>query len=348
MTGRMKGVVLTGHGGLDRLVYREDLPRPEPGPGEVRLRVLAAAVNNTDINTRLAWYSKGDGDAADATWSGRPMSFPHIQGIDACGIVEALGPGADPALLGRRALVEPCLREAAGRPLDPPQYLGSDFPGAFAEYLTVAARHVHPIDSAASDVALASFPCSYSTAENMLVRAGATAADRVLVTGASGGVGSAAIQLLRARGASVVAVSQPAKAAALQALGAETVIDRATDPVAAFGADAFDLVVDLVGGPGHPALLEVLRPGGRYAVAGAVAGARVPLDLRTLYLKDLTLFGCTALGEGVFAGLVRRIETGQIAPLLAETYALKDLAAAQEAFLERGHIGKIGVKVKDP
>lgn len=341
----MKGVVLTGHGGPDKLQWREDLPTPEPGCGEVRLRVLAAAVNNTDINTRLAWYSKGDGDASDATWTGKPLEFPHIQGIDACGVIDAVGEGVDPARIGKRVLVEPCLTEAAGAPLDPPWFLGSECPGAFAEYLTVASRHAHAIDSDLSDLELATFPCSYSTAENLLCRAGASGADRVLVTGASGGVGSAAVQLLRARGAEVVAISQPAKAEALRALGAAEVVDRQTDLPAQFGKGAFDMVVDLVGGPGFADRLEVLRSGGRYATSGAVAGAEVALDLRTLYLRDLSLFGATVLGEGVFASLIRRIEAGEIAPLLAAQFPLEKIHAAQEAFSAGDHIGKIGLRV---
>ena len=341
----MFGMVLTGHGGLDRLDWRDDLARPDPAPGEVRLRVRAAAVNNTDINTRTAWYSKGDGDAADATWTGKSLIFPHIQGIDACGIVEAVGQGVDPARIGQRVLVEPCLTEAEGEAKSPPWFLGSECPGSFAEYLCVASRHAHAIDSPLSDVELATFPCSYSTAENLLTRAGATATDHVLVTGASGGVGSAAIQLLRARGATVTAISQPAKAEALKALGASEIVSRDTDLAAHFGPDTFDLVVDLVGGPGFPTLLDLLKPFGRYATSGAVAGADVALDLRTLYLKDLTLVGATVLAPGVFATLVKRIEDGQIRSLLAETFPLRDLAAAQEAFLRRDHIGKIGIRV---
>ncbi|MEO0918534.1 MAG: alcohol dehydrogenase catalytic domain-containing protein, partial [Pseudomonadota bacterium] len=206
---RMNGVVLTGHGGFERLVWRDDLERPKPTTGEVLIKLGGAAVNNTDINTRLAWYSKGDGEAADATWSGRALVFPHIQGIDGCGEVVALGDGADETLLGKRVLIEPCLREARGETLDPPWFLGSECPGTFAEYVTVSARHAHVIDSELSDVALATFPCSYSTAENMIVRSQATAGERALVTGASGGVGSAAIQLLVARGVEVTAVTSP-------------------------------------------------------------------------------------------------------------------------------------------
>ncbi len=112
-----------------------------------------------------------------------------------------IGEAGDQELIGKRVLVEPCLREANGQTLASPWYIGSECDGGFADYVTVAARHAYPIESNLSDAELASFPCSYSTAENMLTRARVTAADTVLITGASGGVGSAAIQLAKARGA---------------------------------------------------------------------------------------------------------------------------------------------------
>jgi NADPH:quinone reductase-like Zn-dependent oxidoreductase len=343
--GTMRGVWLTGHGGLDCLEHRTDIPTPRPGPGDVLVRVSAAGVNNTDINTRVGWYSKKGNAAEDASWSGAPLDLPRIQGIDVCGRIVAVGPGVSAERIGERVLVEPCLREANGHPLDQPWYLGSECDGGFADYTRVAARHAHPIDSPLDDVALASFPCSYSTAENLLTRAGVRAGERVLVTGASGGVGSAAVQLARARDAEVIAVTSPAKAQALRDLGAATTLDRDADIVAALGSASVDAVIDLVGGPAWPALPEVLRPGGRYAVSGAIAGHTVPLDLRTLYLKDLTFFGCTALDAGVFAALIGRIERGDIRPLVAETHPLQEIAAAQAAFAEKRHIGKIVLDV---
>lgn len=192
---------------------------------------------------------------------------------------------------------------------------------------------------------LASFPCSYSTAENLLHRAGLAAGERVLITGASGGVGSAAIQLARLRGAQVIAVTSPAKAEALRALGAERTLSRDDAPAAALGAGSVDVVVDLVGGDGLPGLLEVLRPGGRYATSGAIAGALVTLDLRTLYLKDLTMLGCTALDAEVFPALVGCIAQGRLRPLVAETFPLAEIAAAQTAFLTKRHVGKLVLRV---
>lgn len=339
----MRGVLLTGHGGPEVLDWRDDLAVPVPGPGEVLVRVAAAGVNNTDLNTRIGWYAKGDDGSAG--WSGAPFALPRIQGADVCGHIAAVGAGVDPARIGERVLIEPVIREVAGKPLETPWYFGSECDGGFAQFTRVASRHAHAIRSDLGDVELASFPCSYSTAENMLTRAGLKSGETVLVTGASGGVGSAAVQLARARGARVIAVTSPSKAALLRDLGAERTLNRDDDLVATLGANSVDVVVDLVGGPRWPALLEVLRPAGRYAVAGAIAGPLVVLDLRTLYLKDLTFFGCTLFAPEVFAALVGRIERGEIKPLVAETFALKDIAAAQQAFAEKGHVGKIVLDV---
>ena len=341
----MAGVVLTGHGGPECLLWRDDLAVPIPCKSDVIIQVGAAGVNNTDINTRTAWYSKGSADAGDAAWTGKPLEFPRIQGADVCGTIVAVGESIDPARVGRRVLVEPCVREADGKILEQPWYFGSECDGGFAQYTRVASRHAYDIESDLTDAELASFPCSYSTAENMLTRAGVKRGETVLVTGASGGVGSAAIQLARARGARVIAVTSASKAKTLIELGAEATLERDDDFVAKIGSGSIDVVVDLVAGPKWPSLLDVLRAGGRYAVSGAIGGHMVELDVRTLYLKDLSLFGCTVIGPEVFGNLIGRIERREIVPLVAETYPLREIAAAQEAFNEKGYVGKIVLTV---
>lgn len=337
----MRGVQLVGHGGMEMLEFHNDLPVPVPGPGDVLIRVSAAGVNNTDINTRTGWYSKHDGASGDAGWAGEALHLPRIQGADVCGHVVAVGAGVDAARIGERVLIEPCLREAGGQMLQQPWYMGSECDGGFAEFTVVAARHAHAVQSGMSDIELASFPCSYSTAENMLTRSQLGPNERVLITGASGGVGSAAIQLAKARGAYVLAVSTASKAAALHALGADEVIPRDEVLPARIGADSVDVVLDLVAGRQWPQYLEVLRPGGRYAVSGAIAGPIVELDVRTLYLKDLTLFGCTVLGPDVFRNLIHRIEQGQVNAVVAQTFSLERISDAQRMFQEKKHVGKI-------
>ncbi len=301
----MRGVWLTGHGDMDKLDIRRDIPVPVPGARDVLIRVAAAGVNNTDINTRVAWYSKSESASEDASWTGKPLEFPRIQGADVCGQIIVVGREVSPDRIGERVLIEPCIREANGKELEQPWYFGSECDGGFAEYTVVAARHACKIDSELSDIDLASFPCSYSTAENLLTHANVKAGERVLVTGASGGVGSAAVQLAKARGAFVLAVTSPAKSDALGELGADETISRETNFKKVPGLNSVDVVIDLVAGDKWPQYLEILRPGGRYAVAGAIAGPIVELDVRTLYLKDLSLFGCTVLEPEVFNNLIK-------------------------------------------
>ncbi|HXA35705.1 MAG TPA: alcohol dehydrogenase family protein [Steroidobacteraceae bacterium] len=350
----MKAVLLKGHGGFEQLEYREDVPAPVPRAGEVLIRVAAAGVNNTDINTRTAWYSRSvtegttaeagaSGFAAarseDAGWTGSPPVFPRIQGADACGRIFAVGDGVSSKRIGERVLVEPVFRAAAGS--GPTIYFGSECDGAFAEFTRVPAAYAHSIACDLTDAELASFPCAYSAAENMLTRLNLGPGETILVTGASGGVGSAAVQLAKRRGAHVLAVAGPSKAAAVASLGASAVIAPDADPAFQFGREKIDAIVDVVGGEKFPALLEVLRRGGRYAVAGAIAGPIVELDLRTLYLKDLRLLGCTVLEPEVFGHLVRYIERGEIKPLLAGVHPLCDIVQAQQEFLAKRHVGKI-------
>ena len=175
----------------------------------------------------------------------------------------------------------------------------------------------------------------------MLTRANVAEGDRVLISGASGGVGSAAIQLAKARGAYVIAITSPSKNQQLLELGADEVIARDADLVKALGESSVNVVIDLVAGDKWPEFLEVLKPQGRYAVSGAIGGAMVELDVRTLYLKDLSFFGCTILEPEVFPNLIKLIETGKIRPLVAQTWPLQDIVEAQKAFESKSHIGKI-------
>ena len=350
----MRAVLLTGHGGYDKLEVRRDIPVPIPQSGEVLIRVGAAGVNNTDINTRIGWYSKavaeatdvgattGLGGAGDDGWSGEAFRFPRIQGADACGRIVAVGESVDTARIGERVLVEPVWRGVSRFDI---RYFGSEVDGAFADYTRVPAASAHRIDSKLSDAELASFPCAYATAENILTRIDLSAHERVLITGASGGVGSAAVQLANRRGAEVVAMAGAEKADAVRALGADRVIARDADLAALFGQEHFDAALDIVGGAQFGAVLGVLKRGGRYGVSGAISGPVVKLDLRTLYLKDLRLIGCTVLEPGVFPNLISFIERGEIRPLVAATYPLDEIVAAQEAFLTKRHVGKIVLTV---
>ena len=347
----MKAVVTAGNGGYDKLEYR-DVPVPRPGPGEVLLHVLAAGVNNTEINTRLGWYSSTVTTATDAAaeaeereavakadggWN-EATPFPFIQGTDCCGRVVEVAPGGDAGMIGDRVLVRPCMRPQGFGSMEN-AWMASDFDGAFAQFVKVPASEVFPVDCDWSDAELGSVPCAYGTAENMLHRAKVGAGEQVLVAGASGGVGSAVVQLAKRRGAQVTAIAGKTKLDQVRAIGADQVVVRDEDIVARLGEDAVDVVVDNVAGEAFGAMLKVLKRGGRYASSGAIAGPLVALDMRDFYLKDLTLIGCTAWDEPVFPNLVRYIQRGEIRPLVAKTFPLEQIAEAQREFLAKTHVG---------
>ena len=350
----MAAVLLTGHGGLEKLEYRTDVAVPTPGAGEVLIEVAAAGINNTDINTRIGWYSKavdsgtnvgGAGGYAeitdsDAAWSGEALAFPRIQGADVAGRIVAVGPGVTEERIGERVLVRNMLRTYVGyRPYECWTF-GSECDGGFAQFAVAPSRETYAVNSDWSDADLAAIPCAYSTAENMLHRA-AVGAERVLITGASGGVGLAAVQLAKRRGATVTAVCSAEKADQVRAEGADRTIDRDVDLLAELGRNSFDVVVDIVGGSQAGRLLELLRSGGRYAIAGAISGPLAEIDLRTIYLKDLSLLGCTFQEDEVFENLVSYVEANEIHPVVSKTYPLADIARAQEDFLSKKHTGKL-------
>jgi len=328
----MSGVQLVRHGGPEALVWRDDLPVPQPGPGEVLVRVLAAGVNATDINTRIGWY----GAEEAAGWAGA-LAFPRIQGSDLCGRVVALGTGVNDFPIGARVICPTNQSEPTAQ--NPLHFvsIGSEFDGAFAQYCVVPARHLHDVTaSALSDVEIGAMPCAYGTAANLLARAGVVAGERVLVTGASGGVGLAAVQLAVLRDARVTGQVRPEKAGVLRAAGA-ALLDRDATPE----PRGFDVVIDVVGGAGWQHRLEALRPGGRYATSGAVAGPIVQGDLRTIYLNDLTVFGATHQPREVFAGLVTLINTARIRPIVSQTYGLRDIGQAQADLAAGRYAGKL-------
>ena len=205
--------------------------------------------------------------------------------------------------------------------------------------MKVPVGEVFAVECAWSDEELATIPCAYGTAENMLHRARVGPDNRVLTAGASGGVGSAAVQLAKRRGAHVIAITGESKMDRLREIGADTVIDRNSDLLTGLGESAVDVVVDNVAGPAFPQMLKILRRGGRYVSSGAIAGPLVELDMRDMYLKDITLIGCTAWDERVFANLVSYIERSEIRPIVAQVFLLEQIARAQREFMEKGHFG---------
>lgn len=336
----MQAVYLTGYGGVDRLRLVHDAPVPVPSAGEVLIQVGACGINNTDLWTREGAYGEGE----QAAWMGQAFTFPRIQGLDAVGRIVAVGSDRDQQRIGERVMVNPCLYAGGGDGLSGLQVVGSERDGGFAQFLCVPGGNALTINSPCSNAELATFMTPYMTAEHMFRKAELRAGEQVLITGASGGVGSALVQLALLRGAAVVAVSSQAKMSAIQALGVRNVIAREDGSYAGalnrLGDLAeFDLVADIVGGEQVPQCLDLLRHGGRYVTAGAVAGPMVTVDWRKLYLKQLSLFGVTMGTAADAQVIVDHIEAGRLRPLLAGSFPLKDIAKAQEVFSARTHVG---------
>lgn len=350
----MSGVLLTRHGGPEALEWSETIPVPRPKSGQVLVQVLAAGVNNTDTNTRIGWYSSDVTGATDAVeadadidaggWGGA-LQFPRIQGGDLCGRVVALGKGVTEFTIGQRVTSPINLPRPTKDSERSYIALGSEVDGAFAQYCLVEAADIYDVSAAPlSDVEIAAIPCAFGTAENLLTRAGVAQGLRVLITGASGGVGLGAVQLAALRGAHVTAVTGAAKQQAVREAGATEIVLRD----APIPEKSFDVVIDVVGGPIWPQLIRALKPGGHYAVSGAIAGPIVEADLREIYLPDITIHGCTYQPPEVFARLVNLMNAGQIRPLISKTYPLQDIARAQEDFATKSMPGKLVLIPPDP
>jgi len=337
----MHAVILTGHGGMDKLEYRNDIDVPVPKEDEVLIRVKGAGVNNTDINTRIGWYSKSDDkNMNDGSWSGNSLDFPIIQGADICGNIVAVGSQVNQSRIGERVIVRTMQTVPENQKNFSAWTVGSECNGGFAQYAAIRSSEAFVINSNWTDAEIASIPCAYSTAEGLLHRS-QVGKEKVFITGASGGVGSAAIQLAKLRNATVIAQCSSEKKDEVKKIGADKIVFRDSDLIEELGKNSVDVVIDLVAGSNWKQLLDILKPGGRYATSGAIAGPIVEFDVRTLYLKDLTLYGCTHQPKEVFTNLIGYIERNEIRPLVAKTYPLQDIKKAQEDFLSKKYTGKL-------
>ena len=340
-----RAVVLLRHGGPECQEWREDWVVPDPGPDEVLVEVGAAGVNNTDIWTREGAYGAPGDPAAQGGWLG-PLDFPRVQGGDVAGTVVAAGERAPSSLEGRRVLVDPAFYRDPGTAAPPVAYLGSERDGGFSGHLVVPADHVHDVDdSPLSTVELACLPVAYGTATRMLRRAGVGQGETVLVTGASGGVGLALVQLATALGARVVAVTSGAKGEAVREAGADVTVDRDGDDLAgqvrAAAPEGLHVVADVVGGPAMGSLLPLLTDEGRWVVAGAIGGPVVELDLRRLYLHSRTLVGSSMHTRADFDALVATARAGTVRPVVGARYALRDIDRAQQHLRDPALVGKV-------
>ncbi|MEU1493159.1 zinc-binding dehydrogenase [Streptomyces sp. NPDC005776] len=339
----MRAVRIAEHGGPEVLEPTE-VAVPAPRAGEVLVRVAAVALNNTDLWTREGAYGRPGDPEALSGWRG-PIDFPRIQGADVAGRVVAVGPGGDQNLVGRRVVVDPAIYDTEGPDANPVGLMGSERDGGYAEYVTAPAERVHDVtESPLTDDQLATLPTAYGTALGMIERGRLREGETALVSGASGGVGLALVQIARARGARVVAVSSGSKVEAVREAGAHAVVDRAGDvaeQVRAAAPDGIDVALDVVAGDLVGDGLPLLREGGRWVVAGALGGYDVTFDVRRLYLHNAQVIGSAMHTPTHFGLLMELARQGGIQPVVAATFPLEQAARAQAELARREHVGKI-------
>ncbi|WP_418141650.1 zinc-binding dehydrogenase [Marinobacter sp. MA] len=355
----MKAMVLTGHGDVDKLEY-QDVSVPAPGPGEVLVRVTATAKNNTDRKAREGLYPTKKGEMTSFQMGGKPtLTFPRIQGADIAGRVAAVGEGVDESRIGERGLLDFNIYANDRRDINlTPDYFGHGADGGYAEYVALPSEQFHHIPNAElTDAEVASMGmCSYQTAMHMLTSANIKAGERVMVTGASGGVGTALIQLCRIMGAIPYALSKQDKAAALLELGAEAVLDRSdmdsfVDRVKAeTGGKPIDAVMDLVGGEMTDVFIDTMifdmnarSTYPRLSIAGASGGNISEILWTRIYLYQVQIFGVSHGTREEAEQLMAWIREGRLKPVLHGAFRLSDLHRAEEYFVNRGsnYLGKI-------
>ncbi|MFV8183308.1 MULTISPECIES: zinc-binding dehydrogenase [unclassified Streptomyces] len=339
----MRAVRITRHGGPEVLEMAE-LAVPTPQPGEALVRVGTVALNNTDLWTREGAYGVPGDPQALSGWRG-PIDFPRIQGADVVGRVVAVGVGVDGSLVGRRVLIDPAIYDADGPDANPVGLMGSERDGGYAEFVTAPAERVHDAtDSPLTDDQLAALPTAYGTALGMIERGRMRKGETVLVSGASGGVGLAAVQIARARGAKVVAISSGTKITAVREAGAHEVLDRArdvTEQLRFAAPEGIDVALDVVAGDLVGELLPLLREGGRWVIAGALGGYGVAFDVRRLYLHNAQVIGSAMHTPTHFRRLMTLARQAEIQPVVAAVFPLDQAAKAQEELARRAHVGKI-------
>ena len=341
MARKMRAAVFAEFGGPD-VVEIKKVPVPEPGPGEVRVRVEAAAMNHLDL-----WVRRG-----------LPVEtpMPHIGGSDIAGVVDHLGPGADDVPVGTRVVVDPSLgydwylgqdRGDAFEEL-PFRIIGEHTQGGFAEYAVVPAANLLEIpgEFPATDAAAAAL-ASVTVWRGLMVRARLTAGERVLITGASGGVATAAIQIARQAGARVFAVtSGPENVRRVEELGADVVYDRLAVDFSRevwrdTGKKGVHVVFDSVGEAIWQQCLRTLSVGGRLVTTGATAGSRGVTEIRLIFWKQLSILGSTMGTPAEFRRVMRLVFEGTIKPVVQAVLPL-DEARLAHRMLDCGEVfGKL-------
>jgi NADPH:quinone reductase-like Zn-dependent oxidoreductase len=315
-------------GGPEVLVL-EEAPDPEPGPGEVLVRLRASALNHLDV-----WVRKGLPS----------VPKPRILGADGAGVVDALGPGVDGFALGESVVINPGVEAADGTI----HVVGEHGDGTNAELIAVPATNVYPIPSGLSFAEAAAFPLVFETAYRMLVtRAGLRAGEWVLLWGIGGGVSTAGLAIAKALGArTIVTSSSDEKLARAKELGADAAVNHASGDVKAAvkeatGGRGADVVVEHVGEATWRTSLDVAAREGRIAVCGATTGPNPPAALHRIWWKQLTILGSTMGRKADFEGAYELVASGRARPVVDEVVPLEDIRAAHERLEAGEQLGKI-------
>jgi len=338
----MKAALFRQHGGPEVLEIAE-VSDPVPGPGEVLVRVRAAALNHLDV-----WLRRG--------LPTMMVPLPHIGGGDVCGVAAALGAGAKGGKEGDRVVVNPgiscgrCLRCLSGDDNLCPAYhlVGEQRWGGQAELLVVPVANIAAAPDGPSDAELAALPIAYMTVWHMLVdKARLRMGETVLVLGAGAGVGVAAVQIAKLHGATVIAAaSSAAKLERARALGADDTIDYAAEDLGAalkrlVGRRGVDVVVEHTGSPTFAAVVKACAKGARIVTCGATGGHEVSLDLRYVFWRQLQILGSTMAPKGRLLQLLELVAARRLVPVVDRIIPLEQVAAAHRALESRTVFGKI-------
>jgi len=338
----MDAVLFRKHGGPEVLELAT-VPTPEPGPGQVRIRVRACSLNHLDL-----WVRQGS--------PAYRIRLPHISGSDVAGIVERLGSGVTQPRVGDRVVLAPglscrrCERCLAGEDNLCASYgiRGAATDGGYAELTVAKAADAIPLPEGVPFEQAAAFPLVFLTAWHMLVgRAHVASGETVLVHAAGSGIGHAAVQIAKQLGATVYAtVGSDAKAPRAAALGADAVINYRREDfeakVRSLSADrGVDVVFEHIGPETWEGSLRLLKKGGRLVTCGATSGPSVPLDLRYLFSRQLTVLGSLMGTREELLAVTRLIAEGRLRPVVDTAFPLREALAAQERLLRREVFGKL-------
>lgn len=342
----MKAAIFHEHGGPE-VIQTGQLETPEPGPGQVRIRVRASSLNHLDL-----WVRRG---------LPFEIPMPHIGGSDMAGEVDQVGAGVDGVEEGTRVVVDPSLDwewfEGVRRGPDLPsptfRVLGEHTQGGFAQFAIVPAENLLQIPDEVSYATAASASLVTVTAWRGLISRGRLrAGERVLITGGSGGVSTAAVQIARNAGAHVfVLTSGPENCRRLEELGAHVSLDRLTaEPRTlireATGPEGVDLILDSVGAVLWPTLIRALTPGGRLVTYGATTGHGAETDLRHVFWKQLSIIGSTMGSPPEFHAAMREVFQGRVRLPIHSRVGLEGVGDAHK-LLEEGQVfGKVVVEVE--